>query len=174
MFHIQALKGLGPEWCRWLPPIMLPPKHNMVIEEAMVRLLLECTRIVKKDQEEKQEEIGVVYVAYLSCLALNNFNFYSHRASAVFLPRFNTALIAEPNGLMGNKLLYRLKFNTPGINTLKLNSPKVSRTEVIGNVYVSKSNTQLDRFLKYFQPSCRRRVPATTPTCCNRPRPIGI
>jgi hypothetical protein len=78
------------------------------------------------------------------------FNFHSYRVGAVFLSHIKTALIAQPNGPLGSKLDHRLKINTPRINILKLSPTKVSRTVVNGNVYVSKFNTTLNRFLKYF------------------------
>jgi hypothetical protein len=74
---------------------MLPPKHNMVIEEAI------------------KKEIGVVCVVYLPYSALNMFNFHSRHVGAVFLPLIDTALIAEPNGPMGKQTTPQTQIQYP-------------------------------------------------------------
>lgn len=128
---MQVLQDLGPEWDRWLPPNMLPPKHNLVIEEpiaSMLCLLLDCLRIAKM-------EIGFVCVVYLPYPVLNMFNFHSHRVGAVFLPHINAAHIALLNGPMGSKLVYRLKINTPRINTLRLSPTKASSIVAVAETH---------------------------------------
>ncbi len=76
MLLVQVLEGLGLEWYRCPQLNMTPPKHNMVIAEPMLRLLLHCIRIA-------EIEIGFVCVVYFPDSALNMFNFHSPRRRSV-------------------------------------------------------------------------------------------